>query len=315
MSDIYMHSKMAQEVIDQRQKDVDRNIVYLGAQSSDPMYYATFHKDGKQYRTYADRMHDTDTQKLLTHLVHYVKEHHTISTYSFLVGFICHYALDVHVHPYVYHHVGIYRKEDPSTHPYRGLHLKFERSIDAVLMEEDLKIKARTIKLVRTSFPIKVPNNEVLAMMKASFKHQFDIDNGDEIYKTSVQHMYNVVRFITQDRFGIKKQLYKLYDLFHKEDDLFMADLSFFNHIESYDFLNRNHHTWYHPVTNQAFTKSVYELYDEAVVFAIQLLDQVDAYLAGNKIDLNTVFTNLSFNSGVDCTRSHPFQYFCNYRP
>jgi len=316
MSDIYMHSKMAQEVINRRNtKNVNHMIAFLGAQSSDPMYYATFHKNATQYRYYADRMHDTDTQKLLIQFVNYVKEHRSRSTYSFLLGFICHYALDVHIHPYVYHKVGVYREEDPNTHSYRGLHLKFERSIDAVLIKQDLKIPSRKLKLTKTYFPIKVPDEDILQMMKASFKNQFDVENGDEIYKTSVLHMYNVVRFITTDRFGFKKQIYKVYDLFHKKADLFMADLSFFNHIEDYDFLNLKHMPWNHPVTNEEFTTSVPELYEQAITFAIDILDQVDKYVDGTQIDLKKVFTNLSFNSGVDCTRSHPFQYFNIYRP
>jgi len=315
MSDIYMHSKMARAIIQKTNRDIDEPIAFLGAQSSDPMYYATFHKEATQYRFYADRMHDTDTQKLLIHLVNYVKEHPTRSTYSFLLGFICHYALDVHIHPYVYHKVGIYHEDDPTTHSYRGLHLKFERSMDAVLIRQDLKIPSRKLQLAKTYFPIKVPNEDVTNMMKSSFHNQFGILNGDEVYQTSVRHMYNVVRFIATDRLGIKKQIYKLYDHFHQKADLFMADLSFFNHEEDFDFLNLKKRSWHHPVTNQEFTTSVPELYEEAIEFARKILDQVDQYIAGTQIDLKTVFTNLSFNSGIDCTRSHPFQYFHIYRP
>ena len=80
-------------------------------------------------------MHRSDTDKFLINMVDYVKKNLDKETYSFLVGFICHYALDVKIHPYVYYHVGVYKKDDPKTHHLRGLHLKFERSIDALMIE------------------------------------------------------------------------------------------------------------------------------------------------------------------------------------
>lgn len=315
MSDVYMHCRLTEDLIKWRKADVISDVANLGAQFSDPMYYATMHKEAKRYRQYADRMHDTDTQKLMIHMVDYVKAHPTDINYSFLFGWIAHYALDVKVHPYVYHHVGVYKKELPETHPWRGLHLKFERSIDAVLYEQEQKKPARTIPLTKKYFTIKDVPSDIQSLMKDTFHHQFGIDDGDVIYKQSVKYMYHILKYIAQDRFGIKKQFYKIVDLFHKKHDLFMADLSFFNHIEDYDFLNQEKRTWYHPVTNESSTKTIKELYQDALVFADKLLSEVDDYLAGMNIDLKTLFTNLSLNSGVECSQSFPFQYFAIYRP
>lgn len=315
MSDVYMHCRLTDDLINARNAKVNREIACMGAQFSDPMYYATMHKHGTQYRAYADRMHDTDTQGLMTHMVDYVRHHPTPDNYSFLFGFIAHYALDVKIHPYVYHHVGVYKKDDPTTHSWRGLHLKFERSIDAVLFEQEQKKSARTIPLTKQYFTMSHVPSDVSALMKDTFAHQFGVTDGNVIYQNSVKYMYRILKYIVQDRFGIKKQLYKLVDFFYKKHDLHMADLSFFGHIEEYDFLNQEHRTWYHPVTNKPSNASVKELYQEGLLFANQLLDQVDDYLAGNDIDLKTVFTNLSLNSGVECSQSFPFQYFQIYRP
>ncbi|QMS85875.1 zinc dependent phospholipase C family protein [Candidatus Xianfuyuplasma coldseepsis] len=316
MADVYMHSRLTEDVMKQLETtNVDRQIAFLGAQNSDPMYYATWHKSAKEYRMYADRMHDTDTQGLMIHMTEYVKKHYTKEAYSFLFGYICHYALDVKIHPYVYHRVGVYKRTKPETYQYRGLHLKFERSIDALLMEQEQNKSSRWMNVTRYYFPLKRPPQEVLELMKSTLKHQFDIDYGDRVYQQSVQYMYRVLKYMVTDRFGIKKQLYKFIDLFNKKADLFMADLSLFHHVEDYDFHNKNHATWYHPVTNEPSTKDVYQLYDEAVEFAVTCIQQVNQYLTGQEIDLKMVFTNLSLNSGIDCDRSYPFQYFQSYRP
>jgi hypothetical protein len=315
MPDVYMHSRFVEDLIAARSSDIDPNIAMLGAQFSDPMYYAVFHKEAKRYRDIADRMHDTDTRGLLIRMTEYLQQHDTPDNRSFFFGFLAHYALDVKVHPYVYHHVGIYDKNDPTTHDWRGLHLKFERSIDAVLFQDEQHRPARTLRLIPRYFPLKTVPSEVLAFMKDAIDHQFGCTDGDVIYATSVRHMYRILQWMTADRFGIKKQVYKVLDWFRRDQDLFVADMSFFGHIEAYDFLNETHRTWRHPITGETSTSSVRELYQEALGFASELLDAVDGFRQGTPIDLSKVFTNLSLNSGVSCTVDSPFRHFGIYRP
>lgn len=316
MADIYMHSRLTEDLIARLDRDIDRDVAFLGAQGPDPMYYAVMHKQGKQYRYYADRMHDTDTQGLLVGFVEDVRRHNTNETYSFLVGFLAHYALDIHIHPYVYHHVGVYQKDDPKTHPWRGLHLKFERSIDCVLIERQQQIKPHKLALHKKHLTIKHAPKDVAELMGKSFQRQFGIDDGATIFTTCTRHMYNIVRYLATDRFGIKKLLYRMHDMFNREDDMFLADISFFHHVEPFDFLNEQHRTWHHPVTNESFTSSVTELYDQALVFATDMMTKVNRYLAGDDtIDLKTIFTNLSYNSGVACDHPQAMRHFAVYRP
>ena len=99
MADVYMHSRMSEDVIKKLDYGFIKDLVYLGAQGPDPMYYNALSKDHKEYRYIADRMHDTNTRMLLSNMVTHVKRHLNHENYSHLVGFICHYALDVKIHP------------------------------------------------------------------------------------------------------------------------------------------------------------------------------------------------------------------------
>lgn len=314
MPDIYMHSRLAMDVIAELNKEVDKDIVKVAAQGPDPLYYNVFSKQGNTYKEYADRLHDTDTRSLMIDLTRYTLQHLTKETYSYLIGFICHYALDTTVHPYVYYHVGIYDKNNPSTKQYQGLHLRFERSIDAQMIIDEQHIKPHKINLTKTYFTLKELPKEVNQMLGSVLNKKFDISNGEQLFKESVHAMYNVINRINTDRTGIKKAIYKIVDFVSKSDDMFLQDLSFFHRDLSYDFLNKQHRTWYHPITNQPFQSSVEELYDQGKNFAIDLITKVNMYLEGNKqIELKNIFTNLSFNSGVDCDINQPFQYFNNY--
>ena len=315
MADIYMHSRLAEDVVKDLKKDIDIDITFLGAQGPDPLYYNMFDKDYKRQRGFADDIHRYNTRDFMSNMVRYVKEHNNINTYSFLIGFICHYSMDVSIHPYIYNKVGIYDINDPQTHSYRGLHLKFERSVDCLLMEKELKMPSRKVDLTKKYYPNLETKEDVLNIMEDSLNKMFNITDGKAIYQSAVKAMYNVIKRFNSDRWGIKKQVYKIIDLFDKKTDMFFTDLSFFNHLENYDYHNDKKTPWNHPITNEEYNYSVMEMYDHAQVMAHEIIGNINDYIFDNKdVDLDKVFTNLSFNSGLDCDQEKPFQYFDIYR-
>jgi hypothetical protein len=316
MADIYLHSRLAEEVINKIDYSFNEKVVFNGAQGPDPLYYNFFSKEASEYHKYANLMHDKDTGLLFKNMTNYVKDNLTVDTFSFLTGFICHYALDVKIHPYVYHKVGVYKKEDESTHPWRGLHLKFERSIDAVMIEEDSGENSRKISLTKKQFPLRAPSFEIMKIMDYVLKETYDKEHGGVMYLVSTVKMRkNLKRFVT-DKHGFKKIFLRIMDLFSKKQDLFFKDISMFNHIErNYDFLNKEKNVWNHPVTNEEYNYSVIEIYDQAVKFASDMIEKVMLYIFEDEdIDLSTVFTNLSFNTGLNCDHGEEMKYFNIYR-
>jgi len=314
MADIYLHSKLSEQVIKDVPRPLNQSIVFVGAQGPDPMYYNVSKKDAAESRYTADRMHDTNTRLLFKNMVPYVKTHLTEETYSFLIGFICHYALDVSIHPYVYYNAGIYQKTIPETHQYRGLHLKFERSMDAVMIQKDFGIPSRKLRLTRKYFAKTELTDDVCKIMDHTLKNTYGKDNGGYLYGVGVKKMYKNVKNLVTDRFGFKKLILRMMNLFTKSE-MILKDLSFFNHVENYDFLNEQKNTWYHPTTNTPSTESVEDLFEKARVFALNIIKEVDAYLNDTKtIDLDQVFMNLSYNSGLDCDLHVEMKHFNNYR-
>ena len=280
MADIYLHSRLAEAVIKNIDYKFNEKIVFNAAQGPDPFYYNFFSEEAGLYRKYANLMHDKDTYLLLKNMTNYVKDNLSIDSFSFLTGFICHYALDVKIHPYVYHKVGVYKKNDSSTHAWRGLHLKFERSIDAVVIEEDTGVKAGKINLNVKHFPIHSPSLEIMKIMEYVLKETYNKDNGGEMYLISTNEMSENLRKFVNDKYGFKKVFLRFMNIFNKKHDLFFQDLSMFNHIEkNYDFLNKEKNVWYHPVTNEEYNYSVMEIYDQAVKFASNMIEKVMLYI------------------------------------
>lgn len=311
MADSYMHSRLTEEILKELPSDIDTNIAFLGSQGPDPLYY----KSDSQYHDVANDIHRYNTRSFFKTMTNYVKEHNSKETYSFLVGFISHYAMDVLIHPYVYYHVGVYNKDNPSTHHMRGLHLKYERSIDCLLIQKELNIPSRKLNLTKKYFPIKSVPKEVSDLIAYTLKKELKVANGFDLYTSAVKMMYLNFKYMVADRIGIKKQFYKFVDLFSKDRDMFYSDLSFFNHLEEYDYHNDANKEWHHPLTNEVYNKSVADIFAEAKVFALQMITDVDNYINHNQdIDLDEVFTDLSFNTGVSCDLGMDFEYLNIYR-
>lgn len=315
MADAYMHGKLAKKISTSLNKDLIDDLTLIGAQGPDPMYYGFVHKYHERYSFFADRMHDTDTSLLFESLFSYAKKHYSKEVYSYIVGFLCHFALDVKIHPYVYHHVGQYDKSDSSTHHMRGLHLKFERSIDAMLIEHDTGKKAHRYKLQREIFPLKDIPKEIKDLYRDVMEQRYQFPDGDKMIENSIKSMYRVLRYIVKDSFGLKKIGYKILDKIFSEEDMYFSDLSMYHHIEKLDFLNQEHNEWRHPYTGEVFHKSVFDLYEEAVVFAKALIQYFDQYLEGKEeASVGVMIQNLSFNTGIACEDSRPMKHYNIYR-
>ncbi len=309
MADIYMHQRLAKE-FSQAQSDLLEPYVMLGSQGPDPLYYLVFNQYFKHARMLGDRLHDTNINTLFVTMTNYVKQHYSERLYSFYVGFLLHFALDTNIHPYVYHHVGVYDANDKKTFKMRGLHLRFERRIDACLIEEDTEKKAHLYRLA-SALPLKRVPKEIADMMETVIYETLHISGGGALFAKSYRRMKWVVRHMIKDRTGIKRYLFKFFDRFNKTRDLFFIDFSFRKlPLKGYDYLNRNRKTWYHPVTNHPSHKTVDDCYLDAYQDAVRYVNTVSKYIKEDIVfDFDKLFKNRSFNSGIDADDSRPMQY------
>ena len=312
MPDLYSHITFVNKEMADYDYDFNQALTRVASQGPDPMYFNVFTKERTTYIYYADRMHDTNTRMLLSNMVKHTKSHLNKDTYSFLFGFLSHYALDVVMHPYVYYNVGDYDKNKPETQQYRGLHKKFETNIDRQIIEED-GLVPRKIKFYKEYFTLKELPRSVIDVMDFTLLHSYGLQHGGNMYNVGVNKMYKNIRYFAYDRFGFKKAIYSILDIFNK-GNLFFKDISYFNYDKSFDYANSKKNTWHHPITNEASNLSVRELYQKASQFFKELMTKVDAYINSEPIDLDDVFTNLSFNSGMECTCTDNMTYFKKYK-
>ncbi|MFW5842079.1 MAG: hypothetical protein ACOCU2_02185 [Bacillota bacterium] len=309
MPDIYMHKRLADDIMKTRDT-LDRDMFLIGAQGADPFYY------GKHplSRTLGNDFHDKQIRTGFTLMTNYVKANYSDALYSFYLGFILHATLDQHIHPYIYHHVGKYNPFDDTTRDVRGLHMRFERSIDALLIKEDTGKSARSYPL-KDALPLKRVPKALLQMIDHLVYELFQINEGGILYQDGYMRMRHLIKYFMKDRTGLKTLIYKGLDHFNHTHDYFYQDLTF-NRLpkEPFDYLNRNHTPWHHPITNQPSYKSIDDLYLDALLESEKIISAVDQYIKEDtQINFHDTFKNHSLNTGLDETVPHKMPYLNIY--
>lgn len=101
MPDIAVHTKFGAQVLERVQVDIDRAVFDFGLLGPDP--YLFYHWYLPPFRTrvnrYSSAMHREHTGDFLAELVRRAKDNREV--FSYLCGFLCHYALDSTTHPYI----------------------------------------------------------------------------------------------------------------------------------------------------------------------------------------------------------------------
>lgn len=101
MPDIVVHTRFGWQIAQKLDLDVDRDIYNFGLLGPDPYLFYHFYMPPFQHRVnkYSSAMHRERTGDFLTELA--LRARGNREMFSYLAGFLCHYALDADTHPYI----------------------------------------------------------------------------------------------------------------------------------------------------------------------------------------------------------------------
>lgn len=132
MPDVAIHAVFGREVREELDSGIAehiREIPYTFALFGPDLWF--MYQPWKRREGRGRRMHTTKTGQFLTALARRAKESgHRDELFSYLAGFLCHYALDTAAHPYIIH------MTEQKTKVPRG-HMSFEHTLDRLQMERD----------------------------------------------------------------------------------------------------------------------------------------------------------------------------------
>ena len=296
---------------------VDLNRVKLFSQSSDPvMFYYTLNlKHSKKIRSLQKKFHNTKTKEFFTTLINYIKEkklYKDKDVCSYLVGLICHYCLDSTTHPYIFYKTGVFNKRKPTTYKYNNRHAFMETYIDNYMILNREKVNPYAFNINKYWSDTNKFSNELNKCIDYSFSKTYNINNMSTIYYNSIKKMKKFLFLFRQDRYGIKKFFYKLIDTFTPRRIFRFEALSYhYNLHDKHNYLNSNHELWRNPIDyNLTSNKSFVELYLKALKEAKNIIIDTFKYLDNKDIDLDKLFDNRSYTTGLDCDIKKELKYF-----
>ena len=316
-----VHAYFAQDLNDilpkeiKNKLDVDR-LKTFGQSTDSLMFYNLFSiLPGKKIRDFQKYFHTNKTQDFFVNLINYIKENdytEDIDVNSFLVGTICHYVLDSTVHPYIYYKTGYFNKNDKSTYKYNNVHTFMETFLDNDMIKRRESINPYKFNISKFSFDTSKFSNELNDTIKYTFKETFDVDNMDKIYYKSLKQMRNSIFIFRQDRYGIKKFFYKLADTFTSKRVFRFEAISYHYPLnDKHNFLNENHKLWRNPCDYSLTSEeSFLDLYLRALKLAKVMICASFDYINGKDIELEKVFINKSYITGLDCDSKKELKYF-----
>ena len=314
------HAFFAKDVYDilpnaiREQCDLDRCKMF-GQSVDSLMFYRLFSiLPGKDIRRFQKYFHNHQTQEFFLEVLHYMKENsiQDKDTISFLIGFICHFALDSTVHPFVYYKTGNFIKHNPSTYKYNNVHAFMESFIDNDMIQRRENTNPYKFPIGSYCFQLEPFSYGLNQTIQNSFDKVFHLSNMDQIYYQSLKQMKRALVLFRRDPYGIKKFFYRLMDTFTPKGCFRFEAVSYHYPLEDrHNFLNSNHSLWRHPASYDTTSEeSFVDLYLKAIKKAKTMICSSMDYLNGKNVDLEKVFPNNSYVTGMDCESKKELRYF-----
>lgn len=234
------------------------------------------------------------------------------SALAALYGHLTHYVLDSVCHPYVIYKTGEYNKSNPETHKYVGIHTQMEVEIDAYLYETRENKKFKNFELHKLNTRQKIDKN-ILNILNKTYEESFNIKNGGVKYQKAINMVYYGLKYITKDKRGIKKSIYKKIDKLIPNKGRKFENFSYYVTSIDESIFNLEHKTWCNPCDkNIKSNESFFELYDKAICICIELFEATYKYI-NDEISLKEykkVLKDYSYVTGLSWKKNDELQYF-----
>lgn len=206
--------------LDKKYKEyLDINYINLFSQGSDPFMFYNFFtgKKAKEMNYLQEIIHTKKTNLFFKNTIKYIQKHELNNDkeiLTYLYGLICHYYLDLHIHPLIYYKSGIFNKKDKSSYKYNTLHQKLEYLIDLYFIKNHektlyYKFKPHSFLFKKSSISPTLSN-----LIDESIYKTYKYKNCSNNYKKSIKHMYIFYKYINYDPYSYKLLIYSLIDKF-----------------------------------------------------------------------------------------------------
>lgn len=292
-------------------------IYHTFAQSHDYLFYYTFNPiHAKRIKALGHYAHRHNTQNYLINIIKEIKNNHLEDNQqliAYLYGSITHYVLDTTCHPYIFYKTGVYRKNEKDTKKYHGEHNRIEKDLDAIYYEKDTNKKINTCNVSKEIIKKPLFTKELINTINDVYKKTYNKDNIATYYYKGIKHAKFAYTTLINDRFGIKKIIYKLLDLITFKHYGYIAAYSTNIKHPNLSYLNNDRKEWNHPCNPEIkYNFSFEDLYNQSIQKTITIIKEVNKVLYENKpIDeILEYIPDLDYSTGLLIKEKKQMRYF-----
>jgi len=294
----------------------NRQIYNVGTQGPDVFFYYLPCLYRKKWYQLGNTLHKTNVQAFFGAMLNHIEildniEQKNIAI-SYLAGYLTHYSLDYHTHPYIYYRSGF--KTDNDRNPklkYSANHRNFETSIDTLMLKLISSEKPSDRKICEI---IRVSRNESMVtaeILSKALKDVYDIDmSGNHIYR-AIYSMFTANRLM-QSKKGKRKFLMEFIENFTIGEHIISSLIHEQDTKGDIDFLNLKRAPWYKPWDDiEKYECAFTDMFEHAIEEAVKMIESEFEYLNGkiSKNEILDIIGNNSLATGMDSNVAIDFKF------
>ncbi len=268
-------------------------------------------KKNKEYLDTTLVFDTQDTKKYFITLCNLVEKDKNL--FGYLCGEVAHYFLDVFTNPFIYYYSGKYDLNVNNTLKYRGIKEKLISQMDAVCVNSYYNSDPSKFNFLDTVFKVHKLDDSFKNSFNALFLEAYNLKDGYGLINKAIGANRKYYRLI-HDPLGFKTKLLKVKDDGVSETvykNIFLNDKMLENNV---DIFNKNNNQWLNPVDSEIkSTSSFWDLFEGARVIATKCInDLYKHFFMNEEIELDYYFNNLSYITGIECTKKNSLVNFAN---
>ena len=240
---------------------------YWGAQGPDFLFchrYLPWMK-GRDLRDYGDKLHsETKPSQTFLSLRNFLERHKDPAYRSYVLGFVCHYALDSTAHPYVNDLAAHLRKTRP-WETQSTMHGEVEAALDAIVLRRETGMLPSEGHL-KMMFPKSEGVQRRIAKLYAALLLDLYGEDVPEALVLQATRDAHLVFALLNDRTGLKRQVFQRLE--RGKPGKITSHLVPITEDDGVDYANIQRQPWGDPPSSQNF----FDLMDQAENLALELI-------------------------------------------
>lgn len=268
-----LFAKNVLKALPERPESLDETAYLWGAQGPDFLFchrYMPWMK-GESLGAYGSKVHATTPSHTLNLMRDFLKTHSDPGYRSYVMGFLCHYALDSTGHPYINARSEEWAPLNPNQTP-GTMHGEIESALDAIVLRRETGKLPSEVPL-KNMFP-KNPGvqRQIAEIYQVVLKGLFDLDAQlKDLYQAS-QDAHTVFSCVT-DRTGLKLKLMEKIE--SGKPHAISSHIVPLTEKADVDYANIQHEPW--TVEGETRKEDFFELMELAQTKAVNFITAFDS--------------------------------------